>query len=427
MSAKNSSIWLMVEKVFTLGLSMLVTMALARYLAPSYFGQLNYLVSLVALLGPLSALGLNSIITREIVNRPEQRDVVIGSSLVLRLVAAIVFSSIAGLVAWYFMESSEWKNFIVLLVGQCFQTLLVFDFWIQAELLNRLAAKVRSCILLLMSLVKFAGIWAGVDFSFFVWVTAIEMALTCIGLLVIFHVKTGAFRQLSYCGYEAKGLLKQSWWLFLSGMAAIIYLKIDQVMLGWLSTDAEVGVYAVAAKLSEVWYFFPLAIVTSYFPQLLKSKAETPDKYQTQLQKLCDILCMSALSLAVLVQVLAPWGVTFLFGDAYQASAKVLVIHIWAGVFIFMRALLSKWLLAENLLRFSLLTQVIGAVMNVVGNALLIPEYGAQGAAIATVIGYTSASYFALFAHRSTWPMAKVMTLSLIWPFRFIRRKGCMY
>ncbi|CAH1607966.1 Polysaccharide transporter, PST family [Vibrio jasicida] len=427
MSAKKSSVWLMIEKLFSLGLSMLVTMALARYLAPSNFGQLNYLISLVALLGPLCALGLNSIITREIVNQPEKRDAVIGSSLVLRFVAAIIFSSIAGLVAWYFMGASEWKNFIVLLVGQSFQALLVFDFWIQAELLNRLAAKVRSGILLFMSVVKLVGVWAGLDFSYFVWVIAIEMALTCVGLLVIFHAKTGALQQLSFCKDEAKGLLKQSWWLFLSGMAAIIYLKIDQVMLGWLSTDAEVGVYAVAAKLSEVWYFFPLAIVTSYFPQLLKSKTEMPDKYQIQLQKLCDVLCMSALSLAILVQILAPWGVTFLFGDAYQASAKVLVVHIWAGVFIFMRALLSKWLLAENLLRFSLFTQVIGAAMNVVGNALLIPEYGAQGAAFATVIGYTSASYFALFAHPSTWPMAKVMTLSLIWPFRFIRRKGCMY
>ncbi len=417
----------MIEKLFSLGLSMLVTMALARYLAPSNFGQLNYLISLVALLGPLCALGLNSIITREIVNQPEKRDAVIGSSLVLRFVAAIIFSSIAGLVAWFFMGASEWKNFIVLLVGQSFQALLVFDFWIQAELLNRLAAKVRSGILLFMSVVKLVGVWAGLDFSYFVWVIAIEMALTCVGLLVIFHAKTGALQQLSFCKDEAKGLLKQSWWLFLSGMAAIIYLKIDQVMLGWLSTDAEVGVYAVAAKLSEVWYFFPLAIVTSYFPQLLKSKTEMPDKYQIQLQKLCDVLCMSALSLAILVQILAPWGVTFLFGDAYQASAKVLVVHIWAGVFIFMRALLSKWLLAENLLRFSLFTQVIGAAMNVVGNALLIPEYGAQGAAFATVIGYTSASYFALFAHPSTWPMAKVMTLSLIWPFRFIRRKGCMY
>ncbi|WP_104027620.1 flippase [Vibrio jasicida] len=427
MSAKKSSVWLMIEKLFSLGLSMLVTMALARYLAPSNFGQLNYLISLVALLGPLCALGLNSIITREIVNQPEKRDAVIGSSLVLRFVAAIIFSSIAGLVAWFFMGASEWKNFIVLLVGQSFQALLVFDFWIQAELLNRLAAKVRSGILLFMSVVKLVGVWAGLDFSYFVWVIAIEMALTCVGLLVIFHAKTGALQQLSFCKDEAKGLLKQSWWLFLSGMAAIIYLKIDQVMLGWLSTDAEVGVYAVAAKLSEVWYFFPLAIVTSYFPQLLKSKTEMPDKYQIQLQKLCDVLCMSALSLAILVQILAPWGVTFLFGDAYQASAKVLVVHIWAGVFIFMRALLSKWLLAENLLRFSLFTQVIGAAMNVVGNALLIPEYGAQGAAFATVIGYTSASYFALFAHPSTWPMAKVMTLSLIWPFRFIRRKGCMY
>ena len=97
----------------------------------------------------------------------------------------------------------------------------------------------------------------------------------------------------------------------------------------------------------------------------------------------------------------------------------MLQIHIWAGVFIFMRALLSRWLLAEDLLRFSLVTHIAGAVMNVALNLMLIPRYGAIGAAVATVISYASAGWLALFLSARTRPMGRMMAKSLLLPLRW--------
>lgn len=427
MSAKRSSVWLILEKIFSLGLSLFITMFLARYLAPQQFGELNYLISLAALLAPISALGLNSIITREVVERPEKTNLIIGTCISLRFFSSLVISVIAVVVSWFYFPKEQWLGFAILLSGQIFQLLLVFDFWIQAELLNRTAAKARSFVLLFMSLVKLFGIWQGYTLIYFIIATAIEMALSCIGLAMIFQLKTNAINKLKVNKIEAEHLLKQSWWLLLSGMAAIIYLKIDQVMLGWLSSVQEVGIYAVAAKLSEVWYFFPIAIVASYFPQLISLRKNNNRAYQEQLQKLCDLLCMSAVVLALTTQLLASWGIPLLFGNEYAPSVNVLVIHIWAGVFIFMRALLSKWLISENLLKYSLLTQVLGAAMNILGNLILIPYYGAIGAAIATITGYTVASYVALFLHKDTWPMAKIMTKSLAWPIRLVLYRQRLY
>jgi Na+-driven multidrug efflux pump len=62
-----------------------------------------------------------------------------------------------------------------------------------------------------------------------------------------------------------------------------------------------------------------------------------------------------------------------------------------------MRALLSKWLIIEHLLKYSLVTQASGAILNVLLNFLLIPAYHGVGAAFATLISYAAASYFALF------------------------------
>nr|WP_279538452.1 polysaccharide biosynthesis C-terminal domain-containing protein [Pseudomaricurvus alcaniphilus] len=92
----------------------------------------------------------------------------------------------------------------------------------------------------------------------------------------------------------------------------------------------------------------------------------------------------------------------------------VLAVHIWAGVFVFMRALLSKWLIAEKLLFYSFVTQGVGALANVLLNLVLIPDYGVVGSAFATLLSYAGASYFSLFLSRKTMPMARIMTCSLM-------------
>ncbi len=119
------------------------------------------------------------------------------------------------------------------------------------------------------------------------------------------------------------------------------------------------------------------------------------------------------------MQWLAAPLVSALFGAEYAAAAPVLALHIWAGVFIFMRALLSRWLVAEDLLRFSLVTHLAGAVINVVGNLILIPRHGPLGAAIATVVSYAVASWLALFASAATRPMAWKMARALLLPLRW--------
>ena len=78
--------------------------------------------------------------------------------------------------------------------------------------------------------------------------------------------------------------------------------------------------------------------------------------------------------------------------NKYSEAATLLAIHIWASIFIFMRSVFSKWIVAEDLLRFSLITHGAGAVIVFVINSLLIPAMGGMGAAIATLISYAMAS-----------------------------------
>jgi PST family polysaccharide transporter len=80
---------------------------------------------------------------------------------------------------------------------------------------------------------------------------------------------------------------------------------------------------------------------------------------------------------------------------------------------------LSRWLLAEDLLRFSLVTHAAGALVNVALNLVLIPRHGAFGAAWATVISYASAGWLALFLSARTRPLGWMMARALLLPLRW--------
>jgi len=97
------------------------------------------------------------------------------------------------------------------------------------------------------------------------------------------------------------------------------------------------------------------------------------------------------------------------------------MVHVWAGVFVFMRTFLSKWMIAEELYMFSLITHGAGALINIAVNVVLIPRMGAMGAAIATLVSYATAGFFSLALHRRTRPVFIQMARSLLWPLRIQR------
>lgn len=422
-----STLWLASEKLFSMALVLLTTLILARHMGPEVFGQLNYLLAIVTLLTPFAAMGLNAIVTRELVLSPQENDKILGSALGVRLFFATLASLIVLLLSGSFIVADLRFVFSLLLVANIFTAFLVFDYWLQAHVANKYAVKARLSVLALLTLIRLVAVYYDAALSFFVILAAAELILTALAFLLVYALKGEGLAKLSFCYVTAKALLSQSWWLMLSGLAAIVYLKIDQVMLGQMSTDEQVGIYSVASRLSEVWYFFPVALVSSFFPKLLQAKKTSEITYRQNLQKLCDVLFIIALVIALTVLLIAEPIVILLFGDAYQASAIVLSIHIWAGIFIFMRALLSKWIIAENLLRFSLVTQLAGALLNVLANYILIPEFAAIGAAVATVLSYAVASYLALFLHRATWPMAKIMSFSFLLPLRVMAKGRSLY
>jgi O-antigen/teichoic acid export membrane protein len=146
---------------------------------------------------------------------------------------------------------------------------------------------------------------------------------------------------------------------------------------------------------------------------------DSAERWNRGVQATADALLWSAIVVAIAIQVFAEHLVIFVFGQDYSTAAPILAVHIWAGVFVFTRALISRWLIAEDLLKISLWSHGAGAITNVALNLWLIPPYGAKGAALATLISYGIAGWAAFLIPVNTRPVALQVARAITLPLRW--------
>jgi O-antigen/teichoic acid export membrane protein len=420
--------WLTFEQLFRLSVGMLVSIVVARYLGPVRFGVLGYASSLIAFLGTFVYLGLSGLVIRDLIRYPKDKDVILGTTFVLKLAGGFLGYCILAAVI-LFGHANFIEKEIILIIGLTlfFRPFDVIDFWFHAQIKAKFTVLTKGAAFIVASLGKLLLVFSCASLVSFALIISLEAALSAFLLLFCYELKGQSFFQWKTSFSRARGLLSQSWLLILSGILATVYLKIDQVMLRWMIGPGEVGVYTVAVSFSEVWYFIPSAIAMSIYPTLISQKEKDEIQYQQSIQKTMDILFSIAFIVALIFTLIGPKLILFLYGEPYQKAGYILMIHIWAGTFIFMRSLFSKWIFIENMLIFSLFTQGLGALANVGLNLVLIKPLAGYGAAFATLISYATASYFCLFFDKKTRNIAIIMSRSIIFPFKFLYEKSYSY
>jgi PST family polysaccharide transporter len=108
--------------------------------------------------------------------------------------------------------------------------------------------------------------------------------------------------------------------------------------------------------------------------------------------------------------------ILLMFGNGFIEAGSILSVHIWASVFVFMGVATSPWFIAEGLNNVSLGKTVLGAILNVILNFLLIPQYSGLGAAIATISSQAAAAFVSNAVDKRTRKLFKVQVESFL-PF----------
>ena len=205
----------------------------------------------------------------------------------------------------------------------------------------------------------------------------------------------------------ANKLVRQGSVLAASALAASVYMRIDQVMLHWMTSDHVVGEYAVGVRVSELFEALPAAFISSLFP-LLCAYALDRERFERYLAIGYRYMSLTAAAICVVITVAARPLVVLLYGANFSAAAKPLSILIWSEIAVFFGSVLTNGLLAKGREGYIIVAAMAGALANVVLNLYCIPRWQATGASWATVIAYSVSWFIALI------PFGSIR--DLLWP-----------
>ncbi len=396
--------WLSGDRILRMFGGVIVGTAVARYLGPGQFGLLNYGLAIYGLFNIASNLGLDFLVVREVALDESREQNILGTAFALKAIASVL-TTLAAVAATRFLEPRNTTLLIIVALmsfASISQAFDVVDYFFQAHTKSRYSVVPRNVVFIAASVARLVCVFLHVSLLVFAWIAAFEVLFSEIGLGIAYMRFRRCFPRWKWHLPEAKALLAESWPLLVSSLMVMLYMRSDQILLGKFSTTIAVGQYTAAVRLSEIWYAIPIVICTSVMPKLLKGREQNQAQYYARLQRLYDSMVLLSVVVAVCTQFAGPLAVRLLYGRQYAASAGILAIHIWTGVFVFVGCVSGQQFIQEKLTVSSMQRTLLGAVVNVVLNLLWIPLWGGIGSALATLVAQGIASYGADFLDPGT-------------------------
>jgi len=388
--------WLMIDRIVRMGMGLFVGVWVARYLGPVQFGSLNFSIAFIALFGTATTFGLEMIVVREVLHNADDTHEILGTTLALRASGGLLAVGLSiGLLRLIQPHDREGLLLVsILSLTLVFQAFDTIDSFFQSQVRSKITVWAKNSAFLVFAAVRVLLIYVKAPVWSFAAANVGEIALGAAGLAFGYRLSGGKIFSWRVSKRRAASLLQQSWPVIFSGMAIMVYMRLDMVMLKMMKGDFAVGLYSAATKVSEVWYFVPAAVVSSVSPAIIRVK-DNPELFNSRLRKLFSLMTLTACGIGSIVALTSHAIVRILYSNSFSGAAPVLAVHVWASVFVFLGVAQSPWDIAKNLLTLSLYRTIAGAAINIALNVVLIPRLGAMGAAIATVVAYAISAVFA--------------------------------
>ncbi len=393
----NNFSWLFVDRVVRMGLILATTIIVSRYLGVERIGQLNYALAIVSIAMVLTSLGANEIVARDLVRHPERRDELLGSTFAIKLAGGIALN--VGLFIYVLVKGMD--AFTVLLVmitasAELLKWSTVIDYYFMAQVRGNVAAKVNIASTLISSGYKLLLVWYQAPLIWFAWGYFAETLTYTLGFVWVYQRNGLRLRSWKPRWRMVRYILDQSWPMLLYGFALQAQLKIDQVMikdllssrLGETFANIELGQYSIAVKMLEAIAFMPLIVQLAVAPAIAKARIVDVSLYHERLTNQYRLMFAMFLVTAIPMYFLSEWGIVLLYGEEFREAGRLLALFAFRLVFSYMGVAKGSFITNESLFKFSLITSVLGAVINISLNAWLIPWLGARGAIWASAISF---------------------------------------
>ena len=381
---KNAA-FLTVADAATKGATGLLALLIARYLGPALFGQYAIASAVGGLFIMATAIGFEQELTRR---GGIDRDA-IPAALRLNFTALLLSSGIATAALALFLAIGPYSRFVV------FLTLLL---WV-ALVLGRFHFSFRYLSLLRQRAGVAAVIQSG-STALLLAATVVALArgdglVTIVGIQVVVAIATlaawvwwlpaGGLGTAPVTLPSLRGFVRRSLPYGISNLIWIAYFNFDAFMLSLMRSESEVGLYAGVFRIVAIAYIVGFAVSNSITPELFRSYSADRSRYGRLARRLVGGLFAISVVVAGSLFLLAEPLVTLVIGPEYAHGVLVMQILSAAAFFRLLNFGLSDLLTTSDRQTRRVRLESLLLTANIVMNLVLIPRFGAEGAALATL------------------------------------------
>jgi O-antigen/teichoic acid export membrane protein len=369
------------------GLQAVFYIYLARVLGKEGLGSIGFAQSFTAYFILFVKVGFDTVGTRAVAQNPDRIKSIVNSIISIRTLLAFSVFAMLILTIFFVMDYVSIEKFsindklIIVIAG-----LNIFSFayllnWVYIGLERMKIIAIRTVII---GFTNIAGILIFVterdDALIAISIMVFSNLLTSLYLYMYYRKEFGGFKW-EYNKEQWNTLTKASVSIGLTFLIITIYNNLDVTMLRFIKGKAETGIYEAAHRILLLTVIIAGIIQNAFFPQVSRLKGAELTQI---LKRFSGLLYITGIALAFFFFVFADY-LTILINDSFADSVTVLRIMSVTIILMFVNISFFSPLVAWGYEKNIFYGNLIGLGFNVTLNALLIPEYGASGAAVATI------------------------------------------
>lgn len=367
--------------------ALFVGAAVGRYLGTEKFGTYSAVLSFCTLLALGSDLGIARVVVRDLVSGKRVLGALMGTAVAIRVGGAVCVAVVTVL-ALPLIHGTHAKVPIILglmfATGFLLKSIDVLDLGFQAVTDGKYPAFARMTSLLAGALLQIWLIRHAAEVQAFGVAFVLESTLTCISMVLVWwKFGSAAYKKWSFDPIIAKGLLAESWPMFVASLYSHIYYRIDVILLEKMAGSSQAGIYSASARIYEILIGVLPLLSVSLFPTFTQWYQMEKAVFTRRYTQITRWITWAGAAGLLLIWFLRHHIFRHIFGPEFAAAANVLPWHLASAAVMYHGLFRAAYLTLAQRQIILLWMSLLGAVVNVGLNLFLIPRMGAGGSALA--------------------------------------------
>lgn len=385
--AKNT-FWLSVSNFGGRLIKAIIIIYAARVLGTDGYGVFSYAITLAGFLTLFMDPGINGILIRDAskVNDDERRTI-FGTMFVMKIFLLIIGILVILFIAPLFTTLPGAKVLIpIVALVLALDTLREFFF----SLIRAMENMQWEAIIFLLTnvgIVVFGFIFLAyaADAKSFSWG---YVAGDAVGTILAIIALRSYFKKI-FSRFDlgrVMPILKAAWPFALSGALGLLFTNSDILIISWMRTASDVGIYSAAIRIIQTFYLIPYIVQFATLPLLSRLAKHDNERFRNTLERTLGMIFLASIPLSLGGIVLGTQIMSFVFGAAYAGGGLAFKLLSATLMFDFAASIVINALFAYDHQKSLIVSSAIGGVTNVGLDLMLIPFFGITGSAVATLI-----------------------------------------